>query len=135
MTDFLGVSASATGRRWVGLSENDDRAAQAIAKQTGLPATLSRTLARLGVDASDASAYLSPSLRDLMPDPSIFRDMDVAADRITQAITKRETIAVFADYDVDGGSSAALLIDFFRQFQLTATLYVPDRIDEGYGPN
>jgi single-stranded-DNA-specific exonuclease len=135
MTDFLGVSASATGRRWVGLSENDDRAAQAIAQQTGLPATLSRTLARLGVDASDASAYLSPSLRDLMPDPSIFRDMDVAADRITQAITKRETIAVFADYDVDGGSSAALLIDFFRQFQLTATLYVPDRIDEGYGPN
>lgn len=135
MTAFLGVSSSATGRRWVGLSEADDRAAQTIAQQTGLPAALSRTLARLGVAANDASAYLSPSLRDLMPDPSIFRDMDTAADRITQAITKRQTIAIFADYDVDGGSSAALLIDFFRQFQLPATLYVPDRIDEGYGPN
>ena len=135
MTAFLGVSASATGRRWVGLSENDDRTAQTIAQQTGLPATLSRTLARLGVNPSDASAYLSPSLRDLMPDPSIFRDMDTAADRITTAITKRETVAIFADYDVDGGSSAALLIDFFLQFQLPTTLYVPDRIDEGYGPN
>ena len=135
MTAFLGVSASVTGRRWVGLSEADDRAAQSIAQQTGLPATLSRTLARLGVDPTEASAYLSPSLRDLMPDPSIFRDMDTAAERISQAIIRRETIAVFADYDVDGGSSAALLIDYLRQFDLTATLYVPDRIDEGYGPN
>jgi single-stranded-DNA-specific exonuclease len=135
MTAFLGVTASATGRRWVGLSENDDRLAQSIAQQTGLPATLSRTLARLGVDAPNASTYLTPSLRDLMPDPSIFRDMDVAADRITQAINNRQTIAIFADYDVDGGSSAALMIDFFRHFELPATLYVPDRIDEGYGPN
>lgn len=135
MTPFLGVSASATGRRWVGLSENDDRLAQTIAQQTGLPATLSRTLARLGVDPANASAYLSPALRDLMPDPSLFRDMDAASDRITQAITQRQTIAIFADYDVDGGSSAALLIDFFRQFDLATTLYVPDRIDEGYGPN
>jgi len=135
MTAFLGVSASVTGRRWVGLSENDDRLAQAIAQQTGLPATLSRTLARLGVAATDASAYLTPSLRDLMPDPSIFRNMDTAAERIMQAITKRQTIAIFADYDVDGGSSAALLIDYLRQFSIPATLYVPDRIDEGYGPN
>ena len=135
MTAFLGVSASATGRRWVGLSENDDRLAQAIAQQTGLPATLSRPLARLGVRAENASAYLTPSLRDLMPDPSIFRDMDTAAERIFQAITNRQTIAIFADYDVDGGSSAALLIDYLRQFNIPATLYVPDRIDEGYGPN
>ncbi len=135
MTAFLGVSASVTGRHWVGLSENDDRLAQAIAQQTGLPATLSRTLARLGVASKDASAYLAPSLRNLMPDPSIFRDMDIAAERIMQAITKRQTIAIFADYDVDGGSSAALLIDYLRQFNIPATLYVPDRIDEGYGPN
>ena len=135
MTGFLGVSVSATGRRWVGLSEADDRYAQNITQHTGLPTILSRTLARLHVDASDTKAYLSPSLRDLMPDPSIFRDMDTAANRISSAITKRETVAVFADYDVDGGSSAALLIDFFRQFQLPISLYVPDRIDEGYGPN
>lgn len=135
MADFLGVSRSATGRRWVGLSEASDRQAQVIAQQTGLPATLSRTLARLGVLPEAATAFLAPSLRDLMPDPSIFRDMDTAAARIKQAISARQRIAIFADYDVDGGSSAALLIDFLRQMGLTATLYVPDRIDEGYGPN
>ncbi len=135
MTAFLGVSASATGRKWVGLSENDDRLAQSIAQQTGLPATLARTLARLGVAAENATAYLAPSLRDLMPNPSIFRDMDTAAERITQAIAKHQKIAIFADYDVDGGSSAALLIDYLRNFNIPATLYVPDRIDEGYGPN
>lgn len=135
MADFLGVSRSATGRRWVGLSEDSDRQAQAIAQQTGLPATLARTLARLGVLPEAATAFLAPSLRDLMPDPSIFRDMDKAANRIKQAISARQRIAIFADYDVDGGSSAALLIDFLRQMGLPATLYVPDRIDEGYGPN
>lgn len=135
MADFLGVSRSATGRRWVGLSEASDRQAQVIAQQTGLPATLCRTLARLGVLPEAATAYLAPSLRDLMPDPSIFRDMDTAAARIKQAISARQRIAIFADYDVDGGSSAALLIDYFRQMGLSATLYVPDRIDEGYGPN
>nr|WP_325252426.1 single-stranded-DNA-specific exonuclease RecJ [Amylibacter sp.] len=135
MADFLGVSRSATGRRWVGLSEASDRQAQVIAQQTGLPATLCRTLARLGVLPEAATAYLAPSLRDLMPDPSIFRDMDTAAARIKQAISTRQRIAIFADYDVDGGSSAALLIDYFRQMGLSATLYVPDRIDEGYGPN
>lgn len=135
MADFLGVSRSATGRRWVGLSEASDRQAQVIAQQTGLPATLCRTLARLGVLPEAATAYLAPSLRDLMPDPSIFRDMDTAAARIKQAISARQRIAIFADYDVDGGSSAAQLIDYLRQMGLSATLYVPDRIDEGYGPN
>ncbi|MAD95300.1 MAG: single-stranded-DNA-specific exonuclease RecJ, partial [Rhodobacteraceae bacterium] len=135
MTPFLGVSTSITGRRWVGLSEADDRFAQSIAQHTNLPITLSRTLARLQVNPSDALAYLSPALRDLMPDPSIFRDMEKAAQRITSAIIKRETIAIFADYDVDGGSSAALLLVWLRDMGLRATLYVPDRIDEGYGPN
>lgn len=135
MADYLGVSSSATGRRWVGLSDERDRQAQAIAQQTTLSDTLSRTLARLGVSAQNAATYLEPSLRELMPNPSIFRDMDLAAARIFSGISAKHTIAVFADYDVDGGSSAALLIDFFRQFRIEITLYVPDRIDEGYGPN
>jgi single-stranded-DNA-specific exonuclease len=135
MTAFLGVSQSLTGRRWVGLSENDDRQAQAIAQQTGLPATLARTLARLGVSAQNAASYLAPSLRDLMPDPAMFRDMEKASRRLLLAIQSREKVAIFADYDVDGGSSAALLLDYFGNFNLTPTLYIPDRIDEGYGPN
>ncbi len=132
---FLDVERSATGRRWIGLTEVQDRHAQAIAQRTGLPEILSRTLSRRGVAVEDAALFLAPSLRDLMPDPSVFRDMDKTADRIYSAVTGREKIAIFADYDVDGGSSAALLIDWLRQLGQGATLYVPDRIDEGYGPN
>ena len=135
MSAFLGVESSATGRRWVGLAAAQDRHALAIAQQTGLPETLARTLARRGVAVQDAALFLAPSMRDLMPDPSVFRDMDRAAERIHAAVKCRQKIAIFADYDVDGGSSAALLIDWLRQLGRTATLYVPDRIEEGYGPN
>jgi single-stranded-DNA-specific exonuclease len=132
---FLGVEHSLTGRRWVGLSVEQERQAEAMAQQTELPRPLCATLARLGVPVEEAEQYLTPALRDLLPDPSVLKDMDVAADRLAAAVRKREKIAVFADYDVDGGSSAALLICWLRDMGLPATLYIPDRIDEGYGPN
>jgi single-stranded-DNA-specific exonuclease len=132
---FLGVENSLTGRRWVGLSVEQTRQAEAMAQQTELPRPLCATLARLGVPVDAAEAYLTPALRDLLPDPSVLKDMDIAADRLADAVRKREKIAIFADYDVDGGSSAALLICWLRDMGLPATLYIPDRIDEGYGPN
>jgi len=132
---FLGVEHSLTGRRWVGLSVEQERQAEAMAQQTELPRPLCATLARIGVPVEEAEQYLTPALRDLLPDPSVLKDMDVAADRLAAAVRKREKIAVFADYDVDGGSSAALLICWLRDMGLPATLYIPDRIDEGYGPN
>tara|TARA_B110000977_G_scaffold183078_1_gene245383 strand:+ start:16151 stop:17917 length:1767 start_codon:yes stop_codon:yes gene_type:complete len=132
---FLNVEGSATSRRWVGPSGEDDRLAQAMEQDTGLPAPVCRTLVRRGVAAPDAAAFLAPTLRDLMPDPRSMRDMEPAAARIVMAARNNQRIAIFADYDVDGGTSAALLIDWLRGFGVTPTLYVPDRIDEGYGPN
>ncbi|WP_390913258.1 single-stranded-DNA-specific exonuclease RecJ [Pseudosulfitobacter sp. SM2401] len=132
---FLGVEASLTGRRWVGPPVEVDRAAEAIAQQTDLPRPVAQVLARRGVDAADAAAFLEPSLRDLLPDPRSLRDMEKAAGRFLAAVRSRQRIAIFADYDVDGGSSAALLIVWLRTLGMQATLYIPDRIDEGYGPN
>lgn len=132
---FLGVEASLTGRRWVGQSVEVDRAAEALAQQTDLPRPVAQVLARRGVDAQDAEAFLAPSLRDLLPDPRSLRDMEKAAARFLQAVKNRQKIAIFADYDVDGGSSAALLLIWLRGLGQHATLYIPDRIDEGYGPN
>ena len=134
-TAFLGIKNSATGRRWTGLNAAQDRHAQAISQQAGLPEIVARTLARRGIPPEEAKAFLTPSLRELMPDPSVLKDVDKAAARITQAIDKKQKIAIFADYDVDGATSAALLITWLRNFGLAATLYVPDRVDEGYGPN
>ncbi len=92
-------------------------------------------LARLGVAPDDVEAYLNPKLRDLLPDPMQLKDMDAAAERVLAAVKQREKIAVFADYDVDGGTSAALMIRWLRAVGHDASLYVPDRIEEGYGPN
>ncbi len=132
---FLGVSNSLTGRKWIGPSADTDRLAEAISQQTSLPDMLARVLAARGVDPAEAEAYLAPSLRDLMPNPSSFLDMDKAAKRLVGAVNNNEKIAIFADYDVDGGSSAALILAWLAAMGKTATLYVPDRISEGYGPN
>ncbi|MEM6409235.1 MAG: single-stranded-DNA-specific exonuclease RecJ [Pseudomonadota bacterium] len=132
---FLNVEASLTGRRWVGLGLEQDRQAEAIAQHTALPRPLCQTLARLGVPLSEAQSYLDPTLKALLPDPSVLKDMDEAAARLCEAVRSREKIAIFADYDVDGATSAALLITWLRDLGLPAALYIPDRIDEGYGPN
>lgn len=132
---FLGVEASLNGRRWIGPGIEEERQAQFMRQQTGLPMAVCQTLARRGVPAHEAQAFLEPQLRDLLPDPQKLKDMEAAAARFLLAVKKRQRIAIFADYDVDGGTSAALLIDWLRQMGRQATLYVPDRIDEGYGPN
>ena len=135
MSDFLGVSHSLTGRRWLGPSVEITRAAEQLAQDTALPPALCAVLARRGVTAPQAPGFLDPKLADLLPDPRTLRDMETAAARFLAAARARQRIAIFADYDVDGGSSAALLISWLRDMGLSPTLYVPDRIDEGYGPN
>jgi len=84
-------------------------------------------------DAIDA--HKAPSIRAFMPDPSIFRDMDRAADRLADAVQAGEQVAVFGDYDVDGATSAALMILVLRDLGLEARAYIPDRLMEGYGPS
>ncbi|MEI4194413.1 single-stranded-DNA-specific exonuclease RecJ [Roseovarius sp. E0-M6] len=132
---FLDVAQSLSGRRWVGPDTEIDRLSEAMAQQTGLPRPLCQILARRGVEPQAAESFLTPQIRDLLPDPRSLRDMETAAHRVLAAVNARQRIAIFADYDVDGGASAALLIDWFRQLGHETTLYIPDRIDEGYGPN
>ncbi|NOE35641.1 MULTISPECIES: single-stranded-DNA-specific exonuclease RecJ [unclassified Ruegeria] len=132
---FLGVEQSLTGRRWVGPSAEVERASEMMAQQTDLPRAVCQVLARRGVPVMEARGFLDPKLKELLPDPRAMKDMEVAATRFLDAVRHRQKIAVFADYDVDGGSSAALLMVWLRHMGLQATLYVPDRIDEGYGPN
>ncbi len=132
---FLNVDCSLTNRRWIGPSNEVERLAVAMAQATKLPLPLCNTLVARGVAPQDAEAFLAPQLRDLLPDPLRMKDTGRAAARFLQAVKSRQRIAIFADYDVDGGSSAALLIVWLRAMGIAATLYIPDRIDEGYGPN
>jgi single-stranded-DNA-specific exonuclease len=106
-----------------------------MAQSTALPLPLCRIMVRRGVQPEEAAQFLAPKIKELLPDPRSLRDMEKAAKRFLEAVRTKRPIAIFADYDVDGGSSAALLISWLRDMQHRATLYVPDRIDEGYGPN
>ncbi|MBZ0216446.1 MAG: single-stranded-DNA-specific exonuclease RecJ, partial [Fimbriimonadaceae bacterium] len=133
---FLGVSSSAQGRAWrARLAAGDERVAAAISQQHDLPDLLGRVLAARGVTPQSCQSYLDPSLRDLMPDPSVLQDMDVAAARIAEAVLSGQSITIFGDYDVDGATSSAVLARFLRAVGCPAGIYIPDRIFEGYGPN
>jgi single-stranded-DNA-specific exonuclease len=130
----LGVEQSLCGRRWR-WRQGDARVGEAIAERLGLPEIVGRLLAQRGVDIDHAPGFLTPRLRDQLPDPSHLRDMDAAVARLVRAVHGGETIGVFGDYDVDGATSAALLARFFAATGTRTRIYVPDRLREGYGPN
>jgi single-stranded-DNA-specific exonuclease len=88
-----------------------------------------------GVAREELARHRTPTLREFMPDPSVFRDMDKAAERVADAVEAGEAVTIFGDYDVDGATSAALLILLLRGLGLEAKAYIPDRLMEGYGPS
>lgn len=137
MTDalaFLNVTESLTGRRWETRSY-DERIAEALRQRFDIPDLLARGMAARGVTLDAAADYLDPTLRSLLPNPSVFKDMDKAAERTAAAIQNSEAITIFGDYDVDGGTSSAVLLRFLRACGVTPGLTIPDRMKEGYGPN
>lgn len=129
----FGVTASLSGKAWRwrgGHMELDRSAARALEHSL-----LEQLLLARGVAAHDLARHARPRLREFLPDPSIFRDMDVAAERLARAVMTGEKVTIYGDYDVDGATSAALLIDLLRQLGLEAGYYIPDRLLEGYGPS
>ncbi len=134
--DFLGVASSLTGRRWCArLNERGEAIATAITQRGMASESLARVLAGRGVGLEEVEAYLAPSLRQDMVDPSSLTDMDKAAARLADAAIARESVAIFGDYDVDGATSAALLHGVLSALGAPPRIYIPDRIFEGYGPN
>ena len=133
---FLNVEQSVSGQRWVSrLDQAAQNRALAISQIHGIPELVARVLAGRGVTLDDAPAFLDPTIRSLMPDPLTLTDCDKAAARLVAAINRRERVAIFGDYDVDGAASSALLYRFLTHFGVEAEIYIPDRIFEGYGPN
>ena len=114
---------------------HDARLAQALAQNHGLDPLVAHILAARKVPSAKIAQHLTPKLRDWMPDPFAFRDMDKAAARIAQAVSNKEKVALFGDYDVDGATSTALMTRFLRHYGLEPTIHIPDRLLEGYGPN
>ncbi|ATE65635.1 single-stranded-DNA-specific exonuclease RecJ [Rhizorhabdus dicambivorans] len=96
---------------------------------------IAQLLLARGCPRDGIEAHRTPTIRGFMPDPSIFRDMDRAAERLADAVENGEPVTIFGDYDVDGATSAALLVRLLRQLGLDPGAYIPDRLMEGYGPS
>lgn len=140
LSHVLGVAQSITGKAWrwrggnmaLDDSAGDERAGDMQALDRSI---LDQLLLTRGVAEDDLERHARPTLRAFLPDPSVFRDMDAAAERIAAAIASREQITIYGDYDVDGATSAALLVETLRALGHDAGYYIPDRLLEGYGPS
>lgn len=129
----FGIEHSLSGKAWRWRRGNMDLA---NGDDGGLETDIvDQLLLARGVASDDLARHRTPSLREFLPDPSEFRDMDAAAERLAQAVLTNETVTVYGDYDVDGATSAALLIRLLRMLGHGAGYYIPDRLLEGYGPS
>lgn len=128
---ILGISASLTGQAWHWRGQEGD------IRDFGMQPDdmVTQLLLSRGVAREEIDRHRTPTIRSFMPDPSVFRDMDQAADRLAQAVLAGEQVTIYGDYDVDGATSAALMIRVLRDLGLNAQPYIPDRLMEGYGPS
>ena len=113
----------------------EPRIAAGLVQETEMPQALANILAARGIDRGSVAVWLEPRIRDLMPDPSVMEGMEAATARLAEAVKAGERIGVFGDYDADGACSAALLHGILTALGSEVSIHIPDRFDEGYGPN
>ncbi|MEM7778786.1 MAG: single-stranded-DNA-specific exonuclease RecJ [Pseudomonadota bacterium] len=131
LSNVLGVSQSLAGRAWHWRGGNMELGSDTQGLDNDL---ITQLMLTRGVKQDEVAKHTKPTMREFLPDPSAFRDMDRAAERIASAIVSGEKITVYGDYDVDGATSAALLVELIRALGVEAGYYIPDRLLEGYGP-
>jgi len=131
MNPALNIAHSILGQPWRWRARSADVRDDIL----GSDDLVTQLLLARGCPPEALDAHRAPSIRAFMPDPSIFRDMDRAAGRLADAVAAGEPVTVFGDYDVDGATSAALLIRLLRDLGLDPRAYIPDRLMEGYGPS
>ncbi|SKB89845.1 single-stranded-DNA-specific exonuclease RecJ [Sphingopyxis flava] len=127
----LGIDRSILGQPWQWRRASADMGGEGLAPDD----LVTQLLLARGVARADVERQRLPTLRSFMPDPSLFRDMEAAAARLADAVEGREAVTIFGDYDVDGATSAALLVRLLRALDVPVGAYIPDRLMEGYGPS
>lgn len=132
--DLMADSEKSLGGNLWKLSSCDERMAEAIAQRYDLPPLVARILNVRGIPIDDVPGFMNPRLQNLLPDPFCLKDMEKAALRITEAIVKKQKVAVIGDYDVDGATSSSVLRLFLENVGIEPVIHIPDR-EEGYGPS
>ena len=126
--------SSATGARW-SLASPEKHNVDGLIEATKMPLPVAQMLASRGLLKENIERWLDPKMRDLMPNPSVFADMDKAAGRLADAVVAGEAVGIFGDYDVDGAVSATIFQETLTALGLQVSVHIPHRSNEGYGPN
>ena len=125
---------SALGQQWVH-TPGEARLVEMLCQHHKISPLLAGLLVQRNVQTEQVQDFLSPTLRQALPDPFHLKDMDKAVARVIRALEANENIVIFGDYDVDGATTTALLFRYLKQVGAAVQLYVPNRMEEGYGPN
>ena len=125
---------SLLNNKW-SLKDYNEREVLTLAQRNKISLILARLLTLRNIGSEDVENFLNIDLYNNLPNPFLLKDMEITIDRIIQAIEKNENIGIIADYDVDGSTSAAILVKFFKFFPNKLNIKIPDRLNEGYGPN
>lgn len=131
---FINDKISVLGNTWV-QTKIDPLLSHQLSIQTTYPSVMCNLMAARDVKLDEAPHFLNPTLKHFLNDPFLLKDMREGVDRIIKAINQKEKITIYGDYDVDGATSTALFIRFFRMLNVDVDFYIPDRQTEGYGPN
>ena len=126
-------SVSVTGKNWI-LKEFNEKDLVYLKDNHFLDETVSKLIAIRKIKKEEIQNFLNPTIKNILPNPLILKDMAIAVKRTIKAIANKEKVGVFGDYDVDGATSTALLGRYFKMINLNFDIYIPDRKSEGYGP-
>ena len=133
MNEDTANDISLGGNLWQ-IAALEERLVDVMVQRHNLPVIIAGIMVLRGIGIDDAADFLNPKISRLMPDPFVLKDMAKAADRIADAVIKRQKIAVIGDYDVDGATSTSVMRLFLHSVGIEPEVHIPDR-DEGYGPS
>jgi len=127
-------SLSVSGKKWISKEFSSDEI-EFYKTNYFLDEIVAKLLSIRKIKKEEIESFLAPTIKNILPNPYILKDMDKAIKRTEEAINKTEKIGIFGDYDVDGATSTAILGKYFELLNIPFEIYIPDRKTEGFGPN
>ena len=125
---------SVSGKSWISKKFNSEEI-NFFKTNFFLDEIVAKLLSIRKIKKEEVSFFLEPLIKNILPNPYILKDMDIAIERTEKAIISKETVGIFGDYDVDGATSTAVLGKYFELLKISFQIYIPDRKNEGFGPN
>ena len=127
-------SNSVSGKNWIPKESNSEDISF-FKTNYFIDEIVAKLLSIRKIKKEEVKFFLEPSIKSILPNPFILKDMDKAIDRTLQAIVEKEKVGIFGDYDVDGATSTAILGQYFKILDISFEIHIPDRKTEGFGPN